>query len=320
MTNGLSNTKRVTWEKQWYDDFTVNQGQRPDLYLDIYRATFDSDGNVRTVELVRANYLMQPGVIVEEPEEPEPDKGGEPEIALMTTLSDDGGQTDSATLDPNHWTVTMENAAKYDGAGYEYIYYAVERTQVNFADYDYQLAQYEYDVDGDGELEPLGDRDTISDEYLTGENSRQNLVLDLKEHGKNIDQTQETSYPKYALREGGTIVNSLDDEVVIQGQKIWVSMPNAYPAVDLPAVTFELDQYVGEELIEQNVASLKVTQWASAKVNGTYVFQIEYLGKNVMTVAEDGTVTVEPATENANAQTLPRYDGAGRLYTYVVRE
>lgn len=320
VTNGLSNTKRVVWEKQWYDDFTVNQGQRPDLYLDIYRATFDSDGTVRGVELVRANYLMQPGVIVEEPEEPEPDEGGEPEIALMTTLSDDGGQTSPNAFDPNHWTVTMENAAKYDSAGYEYIYYAVERTQVNFADYDYQLAQYEYDVDGDGELESLGDRDTISNEYLTGENSGQNFVLDLKEHGQNIDQTQETSYPKYALREGGTIVNSLDDEVVIQGQKIWASMPNAYPDVDLPAVTFELDQYVGEELVKENVASLEVTQWADAKVNGTYVFQIEYLGKNVMTVAEDGTVTVEPATENANAQTLPRYDGEGRLYTYMVRE
>lgn len=323
VTNGLSNTKTVRWEKQWYDDFTVNQGQRPDLYLDIYRATFDESG-VRTVELVRANYLMQPGVIVEEPEEPEPgsEETQEDARSLMTTLSDDGGQTSPNAFDPNHWTVTMENAAKYDGAGYEYIYYAVERTQVNFADYDYQLAQYEYDVDGDGTLELLGDRDTISNEYLPSENSVQNLVLYLKEHGKNIGQTQETSYPKYALREGGTIVNSLDDEVVIQGQKIWVSMPNAYPDVDLPAVTFKLDRYVAgnEENPEKNVASLTVNSWASAKVNGTYVFQIEYLGENVMTVAEDGTVTVEPATENANAQTLPRYDEEGRLYTYVVRE
>lgn len=322
VTNGLSNTKRVVWEKQWYDDFTVNQGQRPDLYLDIYRATFDESG-VRTVELVRANYLMQPGVIVEEPEEPEPGSGETQEDArsLMTTLSDDGGQTSPNAYDPNHWTVTMENAAKYDGAGYEYIYYAVERTQVNFADYDYQLAQYEYDVDGDGKLETLGDRDTISDEYLTGENSRQNLVLDLK---ANTNLNLADDYPRYALREGGTIVNSLDDEVVIQGQKIWKSLPDAYPDVDLPAVTFNLYQTYDGTVADnaERVAWLTVDKWASAKVNGTYVFQIEYLGENVMTVEADGTVTVtgEPLNGDTEPTPLPRYDGEGRLYTYVVRE
>lgn len=334
VTNGLSNTKTVRWEKQWYDDFTVNQGQRPDLYLDIYRATFDSDGNVRTVELVRANYLMQPGVIVEEPEDPEPgsEETQEDARSLMTTLSDDGGQTSPNAYDPNHWTVTMENAAKYDGAGYEYIYYAVERTQVNFADYDYQLAQYYYDLNsdnntvttpGDETAERLGDRNEIDAVYLS---DGQNLVLDLKRHditdNNNNKVVLADDYPKYALREGGTIVNSLDDEVVIQGQKIWKSLPDAYPDVDLPAVTFKLERYVAgnEENPEKDVASLTVNSWADAKVNGTYVFQIKYLGENVMEVETDGTVTVEPAPGNNTPQTLPRYDEAGRLYTYVVRE
>ena len=63
-------------------------------------------------------------------------------------------------------------------------------------------------------------------------------------------------------------------------------------------------------------------KWASAKVNGTYVFQIEYLGENVMTVEADGTVTVtgEPLNGDTEPTPLPRYDGEGRLYTYVVRE
>mgnify|MGYP000577235803 CR=1 FL=1 len=44
--------------------------------------------------------------------------------------------------DPNEWKITLSGVEKYDTLGYEIQYYAVERTVVAAADYDYQAAQY----------------------------------------------------------------------------------------------------------------------------------------------------------------------------------
>ena len=60
VTNRLGDTKTVSWTKHWKDDYTFNQSQRPDIYLDIYRVTYDKDGAVRSAKLYRHDYLWKP--------------------------------------------------------------------------------------------------------------------------------------------------------------------------------------------------------------------------------------------------------------------
>ena len=49
-------------------------------------------------------------------------------------------------------------------------------------------------------------------------------------------------------------------------------------------------------------------------------FGIAYTGANVVTVADDGSLKIEPAPGNDNAQPLPKYNENGDRYTYTFKE
>lgn len=287
VTNSLGNTKKVEWHKHWNDQYTFDQHQRPDLYLDIYRVVHDENGKEK-VEVVIEDYHWTP------------DK-------LPSTEESEDGEIVSSESDPYNWTATLPKVDKYDNYGYEIFYYAVERTVVNFGAFDYQIAEYQY------EGISLGTRDNITD-------------VSAESDGKVLATSQignvAADYPKYALREDGTFVNSLGNTVTIQLQKIWAAMPDGYPAVDLPEVTFDVYQTLDGEVDDgdtndKKVAEYTVTDWADAGQSGTYLFTIDHMGDNTPTT--EATENTEEGTETT-AEKLPRYNENGQLYQYVVEE
>ena len=296
VTNGLGNTKNVVWYKHWNDQYVYEQNHRPDIYIDVYRVVHDKDGKER-VELVKQDYRWDPRTV-------------------SVTGDDD---TVSDEIDPNSWRVTMYDVQKYDALGYEIQYYAIERTLIDYPSYDYVVGDYyktnDFTFSG---VNYLGTADNI-----TGDKSYVlNFAAMQDKFDENIDKDKVFSedYAANALKEGGMFVNSLDDQVAFQGQKIWQaeSMPNGYDDINLPAVTFELYRTTksADEVKDENgkldyskmdkFATQTVTDWASAHQNGTYVFT--FMEKDA-----DGNDTNK-------ALKLPRYDAEGNVYTYYMRE
>lgn len=288
VTNGLGNTKDVVWYKHWNDQYVFDQNQRPDIYIDVYRVVHDSPTTTK-VELVKQDYLWEPRPVADE----------------------DGIESDE--IDQNSWKVTMSNVQKYDSYGYEIYYYATESTMVDYPSYDYVVGDYYKTNDLTfSEENYLGTADNI-----TGDKSYVlNFAAMQDKFDENIDEDKVFSedYAANALKEGGMFVNSLDDQVAFQGQKIWQAeyMPNGYDDINLPAVTFELYRTTkpADEVKDEDgklnynemepFATQTVTDWASAHQNGTYVFNFT-----------DG---------NGEKLNLPRYDEEGNVYTYYMRE
>ena len=294
VTNGLGNTKDVVWYKHWNDQYVFDQNQRPDIYIDVYRVVHDSPTTTK-VELVKQDYLWEPRPA-------------------------DGEGIESDEIDQNSWKVTMSNVQKYDSYGYEIYYYATESTMVDYPSYDYVVGDYYKTNDLNfSEENYLG----TADEIKTGGESYVLNFAEMKDKfDENIDPTKVLSpdYAANALKEGGMFVNSLDDQVAFQGQKIWQAeyMPNGYDDINLPAVTFELYRTTkpADEVKDEDgklnynemepFATQTVTDWASAHQNGTYVFT--FMEKDA-----DGNDTNK-------ALKLPRYDAEGNVYTYYMRE
>ena len=288
VTNALREVKTIYWHKLWKDTYTLENNQRPDIYLDIYRVYHvpEEDGKVTTkVEPYIEDYRWEYS-------------------AEGSSLPD--GPNDANTF--YHWHAVITGVPKYDDLGYEIQYYAVERSSVDTEDFDYLPAAYS--MDG---------------EHTFGTAAEVDEGLRSEEYVWNVSETQT---PEYALREGGFFTNSLSSTVTIQGQKLWNNLPSGYPSEDLPTVTFKLDrthtvtnQYGDKtESTEPGVATLVVSDWADLYRNGTYVFRIEYEGENVMEVQPDGTIEVKPSENNTRETKLPRYDSNGGLYTYTLVE
>lgn len=281
VTNGLGNTKDVVWYKHWNDQYVFDQNQRPDIYIDVYRVVHDSPTTTK-VELVKQDYLWEPRPA-------------------------DGEGIESDEIDQNSWKVTMSNVQKYDSYGYEIYYYATESTMVDYPSYDYVVGDYYQSntLPLDPDLK-MGTADAIADKYVEDGSV-------IKFASSNLDDSVDEgkvfsdAYAAYALRENGMFVNSLDEQVDFQGQKIWEAVPNGYSDVNLPAVTFELYRVSGKVAEDEDIykeenlfATQTVTDWASAHQNGTYVFNFT-----------DG---------NGEKLNLPRYDAEGNVYTYYMRE
>ena len=328
-TNTRVQTKEVKWYKVWRDNFADQQGNRPDLYLDIYRVVHDKDGN-ELIELVTENYrweVVQPGTT----EETETLIGGSStDVTTGTNAANDV------------WSVTLHGVEKYDREGYEIQYFAVERTAVRVSDFDYQAAQYAYSSEGHATT-IIGDRD----------NGAEGVTLDLDGNiaWKNADDkptnigefqgsgSQGIAYPRYALLENGTFINTLANSFPVTGMKRWESLPGGYLSndPDLPTVTFEVYRSTDANDIPTSgapVASLTIESgdWKSmAKSGSSYSFRIDYEDANVVSVNENGEVSFVPADENGNPleagadgsygrDKLPLYDGNGNRYYYKATE
>ena len=296
--NAPSGVKIVTWTKQWKDEYSHSQNWRPDLFLDIYQVVHVPDGNGgyrEQIELVYEDYRW--------------------------TVAEGEYANDT-------WTVTLSNMRKYDDYGFEIMYYAVERTVVNASQFDYQIAQYAYDIDGDGSTEAvlIGTRDKIESEYS-------NYVLDLSSTGYTWENNEDrpdsgSDYARYALREDGTFINQLAANITISGEKIWESLPGHFlERGTLPSIRLDVSRSVDGGFPEENVATLAITseQWKDLRTDsGAYQYLIQYEGENKLEIGENGELTcVYVPKENESAEDgvlLPRYNADGALYTYTIDE
>ena len=78
-------------------------------------------------------------------------------------------------------------------------------------------------------------------------------------------------------------------------------MPASYPAADLPEVTITLQQTLGTTT--KDIATLTIRNWNLPLEDGAYHFGFAYTGENVVSMnADDGTLSIEPAPGNENAQ------------------
>ena len=286
VTNRLSGTKSVLWHKQWKDTYNYENGLRPDIYLDIYQVTHvrDNQSNPTTqVSLYQANYHW-------------------------TYLEDDVWNGDQLLSPIYHWHAVFSSLPKYDSLGYEIYYYAVENTHVNAADFDYLDTAISYTLDG----------------TLTEIGTQSGMDSDIPQNGEGVDTAVLipdglADAGKYALLEDGTFTNTASANVTVLGQKLWKTMPASYPAADLPEVTFTLQQTLGTE--PRDIATLTIRNWNLPLENGAYHFGFAYTGENVVSMnADDGTLSIEPAPDNENAQPLPKYDENGQRYTYTLKE
>lgn len=288
VTNRLSGTKSVLWHKQWKDAYNYQNGLRPDIYLDIYQVThvLDNQGNPTTqVSLYQANYHW--------------------------TYLDDDQQGGDHLLSPiYHWHAVFSSLPKYDSLGYEIYYYAVENTHVNASDFDYEDTALAY---------PFGGANTTPSRIGT----QSGMDDGIPQNGEGVDTAVLipdglADAGKYALLEDGTFTNTASANVTVLGQKLWKTMPASYPAEDLPAVTFTLQQTLGTTT--KDIATLTIQSWNLPLEDGAYHFGFAYTGENVVSMNADGTLRIDPAPGNENAQPLPKYDENGQRYTYTLKE
>lgn len=285
VSNRLTGSKTVLWHKQWKDAYNYQNGLRPDIYLDIYQVThvLDNQGNPTTqVSLYQANYHW-------------------------TYLDDDQQGGDHLLSPVYHWHANFSSLPKYDDLGYEIYYYAVENTHVNAADFDYLDTAISYTLDG----------------TLTEIGTQSGVDNGIPQNGEGVDTAVLipdglANAGKYALLEDGTFTNTASANVTVLGQKLWKTMPASYPAADLPEVTFTLQQTLGTET--RDIATLTIRNWNLPLENGAYHFGFAYTGENVVSMNADGTLRIDPAPGNENAQPLPKYDENGQRYTYTLKE
>lgn len=281
ITNRLTAVKNIHWHKQWHDNYNYDSQLRPDIYLDIYRKSDAPDSQLEKYEDgYKWTYQQHPSV-----------------------------HPDSSISKRHHWVANIYDVDKYDAQGYEWHYYAKEKTKVDKSKFDYTEVQYSRWSD---------EKDSTTEKKLGTECQRAD------DAGDQVQLISGTT--GYALEENGTFTNSIAGTVVIDGQKIWTGLPSAYLTDHvnrLPAATFYIYQTVG--VFDENnnqtstqtnqVATLPIENWDDIKdSSGFYKFSLKYTGN--YTVDSEG---IHAATDSS-VKLFPRYNERGDLYTYSVRE
>ena len=292
ITNKLSGTKSIEFHKQWNDTYAFDSGKRPDLYLTLYQLTGD---NLITEY---REYHWDKSLQTEEGEGGQQGQGEETEEPLQE------GGTETQAQDNYYWTCIFENLPKYDEDGNEIFYYAVENLAVtdpstfHYAKPEFQYNDQEIEVEygEDGTVALPGDGENVDDQ--TG----QKILREVED--------------KVVLLENGTFLNNLEEDVTINGVKLWANLPLTASEADLPSVTFNVYQHSSDEngdSVENGmlVAQLAIEDWSKLppevnKSGNQYTFSIDEV-----TVDVEGLNKGDP---------LPLYDEDGRRYTYTLEE
>ena len=295
LTNTRTGVTDAVWYKEWHDVYMYEAGSRPDIYLDIYQTVHTSETETET-QLIYPSYRWTDEGLLP-PETEEPDAGGDAggsEGEVSETPAEASGDTAQQYV----WQALLEDLPKYDPYGFEIVYSAVERTNVNASEFDYAIAEYWWEGT---RLGTRNEADTESEDAYTA-------------HTTALTGRQTEDYAKYALNAGGTFVNRLDKPLTIEGRKLWTNLPAGYPAEDLPTVTFALYQRErggAYDFDADPIATLTISDWSGLN---NYTFQILYEGENII----DSSGVVQP--ETPDQQPLPKYTPEGRLYEYTLRE
>lgn len=140
-------------------------------------------------------------------------------------------------------------------------------------------------------------------------------AFDPSYEGRLENISDDPAAANFALQSGNTFVNTIYDAITYAGEKLWTNLPDSYPLVDLPTVTFTLSRSVGTDE-PQSVATMTIqgSDWASLYRNGHYLFEFGHTGVNKPTADYD------PEALPEDESPLPRFDNKGRLYTYTLTE
>ena len=279
ITNKLTGTKEIKFYKEWNDQYALEHGKRPDLYLTLYQTTKGS-GKMQ----LYADHSWDKQAL---------------------TISEDGGENAAQAekeTDENYWICTFPDLPKYDEKGDEYIYYAVERLTVNDpSDFDYAPAQFKHGS-AQGDLTVEYDEDGKVVELPSVEVDNHRVLIKTDESGD------------VALLEGGTFVNSLEETVTITGRKLWDNVPLTADSADLPTVTFEIYQYLEDEVTGDVHESLDV----GTKVASMTIKSEEW--ENLKTDDNQYEFTFKEMNENGKTGPFPLYNEDGQRYVYVLHE
>lgn len=340
-TNSLTGTKDVRWYKEWNDAYRNQEGERPDIFLDVFRLVHETDDTTK-LELVVKDYQWTP-----------------------TT---EGEGEESSTVDAvNNWTATMEGVPEYDSLGYEITYFAVERAVNDTERFDYGPVRYWVNIPPTG-LQCIGDRLTVeNDTYLRPNADGVQYACSLKDENGYVevanmgDETLADRYRdrtvNYALGEGGTFENYLRADPNLAGSKLWQGVESGYPTDQLPQVTFALYRKMadakpddtGEVTEPEEVATLQVN-WGGdyGTLNGSLTTDFRFFMKGDWKVDWEDThyvytyVGEDPAPETRTYYVndkwqvvdgttgeeielpdnvrLPQYDEKGNRYAYTMVE
>lgn len=280
LSNKLSATKDVSWYALWLDDFAYSEGTRPDIYLNIYarKHVKDADGNASTT----TEWIIR-------------------DYRWTYDESEGSGSDGDYINEKTFWKCTIENLPKYDDLGYEIEYFAVMNSQVDAGDFDYLETAYASGRDTVGTIGIFGTATKV-------EAPQQKPVENVAEDGEAL----------YALQSGNTFVNTIYDNIGYSGEKLWQNLPDNYPLVDLPTVTFTLKQWVKGYTDDspKDVATMTINadDWQNLNVNGHYIFAFAHTGEN------EPASSIDKVTLPDGETWLPRFDDYGRLYTYEIEE
>ena len=162
--NRLSDTKDVVFYKEWRDEYRNENGERPDISLDIYQLVTDENGD-KKLKLYYKDYSW--------------------------------GKVDSSTevqSQDDIWSITFKDLPKYDDYGIEIIYYAKENVIINRDTFDYLDAQYYYKINddyvkvGDEVTGSLSGYENAGYLYPHTENNQKTFLL--KEDGMFVNQIE----------------------------------------------------------------------------------------------------------------------------------
>uniref|UniRef100_UPI003AB19171 Cna B-type domain-containing protein n=1 Tax=Enorma sp. TaxID=1920692 RepID=UPI003AB19171 len=226
------------------------------------------------------------------------------------------------TEDPQYQqSCSIANLPAYDKNGSEYIYYASESMSADGSALDYTDVQFSYE--GMASLhEDDGEQDAVR---VPGADQESN---DPTENGTG-----------WAIHENGTFVNSLTDNLVARGTKLWEDVPanvsqgatgTMLVDTDLPEITVYLQQRVqGEDWSSLQfkvnddgtwsfVDGSEAIAWTSDLEQVTtnqYSYSMAHTGENT-TESVAAAIDEENPTLPAGKELLPRYTEDGRIYEY----
>ena len=283
LDNTRGATRPVTFHKIWNDRYVNDElNQRPDIYLTLYRVT-------RTVDDGGYEKFSQPEAV-----------DGYIRWLWHGEGTDESGGTDASY----NQMATIEGLAKYDAEGNEYVYYATEDMAADGDALDYVDVRFDYSTIKSAQQQAevkIGGADAIKIDAAAGDNPEENGV-------------------GWAIHEDGTFINTVQNELIAEGTKLWENVPGITSQGDLPEITIYLqqrlagasswpemknphkDETAGEWVFGQG--TIAQTSHINMETNNQYTYKLAHEGIN------------GEYPEKEEGAKLQRYDDEGNRYEY----
>ena len=283
LDNTRGATRPVTFHKIWNDRYVNDElNQRPDIYLTLYRVT-------RTVDAEDNEHFSDPEAV-----------DGYIHWLWRGEGTDESGGTDASY----NQMATIEGLAKYDAEGNEYVYYATEDMAADGDALDYVDVRFDYSTIKSAQQQAevkIGGADAIKIDAAAGDNPEENGV-------------------GWAIHEDGTFINTVQNELIAEGTKLWENVPGITSQGDLPEITIYLQQRLAgasswpemknphkdpatdEWVFDQG--TIAQTSHITMTTNNQYTYKL----------AHEGINGADP--EKEEGAVLQRYDDEGNRYEY----